>query len=845
MKSVSFLTLTLGVALVSPALHADQTQFTGTFNASGIRLGGGCNTPGPFTINGALSAVVQPSLSSLASSGGSASGVYVFSNFTASGCSGGDSPGGGPLSVTVAAGGATTMVLAIPDPTSPCTLTLRGTTTSVSGDAISCIEKVSSGSAPVTLTAQGTTNLSSTLRVSPAALQFTAIAGGGAPPPQILNLLSDAVFQTNITGQWTLMANDRNGPQTFQATFIQTGGNFSGALIDSVSAKVQPITGTAVGSTLTFTVNGDKGDLVVGSGTFNANVTMASGSYMDYSTSRPPDSGTFTLTRSGSGLTPASTLNWTAQAAVVSGAGWLNVQPASGSIAAASGAPSTAAVSVQTSGLAAGQYSGSIAVSAPGAGNSPVAVSVHLTVLAAATPALAMARPQGLIFVASPASPPSQTVQISTVSPAAAQITIFASTIGAAGWLTVDKTSASLGSAAPVTLAVSAATTGLAAGVYRGQVTIAVSSGTTLNVPVVLVVPATSASALSRSSAQAGCTASTLLAVDRTLGTGFQTSASWPTTLEALVVDDCGIFASSALVVATFSNGDSPVALQFVGNGIYQGTWKPALTATSITVTITATQGTLKAATVTLNGLVSANPNVPLIFSGGMVSAASFTGATLPPGAIIAIYGNNLAQAGAGNLPLPTVLGGATFTAAGRDLPLFYTSGGQVNAQLPFELTAGTRVAVVAKTTAGGNSMLSVPEVVTVSPAAPGIFSASSNGKGQGIILDVQNRLLDGKQASATAGQTVVIYCTGLGAVSPAAPSGQASPLNPLSQTIGTPVVVIGGIAAQVAFSGLTPSLVGLYQVNAVVPAGVAGAAVPVTITQLGVTSNTVTMAIQ
>jgi uncharacterized protein (TIGR03437 family) len=48
------------------------------------------------------------------------------------------------------------------------------------------------------------------------------------------------------------------------------------------------------------------------------------------------------------------------------------------------------------------------------------------------------------------------------------------------------------------------------------------------------------------------------------------------------------------------------------------------------------------------------------------------------------------------------------------------------------------------------------------------------------------------------------------------------------------------------SFSGLAPSFVGLYQVNALVPAGVAsGNAVPVTITIGNVTSNTVTIPVQ
>ena len=62
-----------------------------------------------------------------------------------------------------------------------------------------------------------------------------------------------------------------------------------------------------------------------------------------------------------------------------------------------------------------------------------------------------------------------------------------------------------------------------------------------------------------------------------------------------------------------------------------------------------------------------------------------------------------------------------------------------------------------------------------------------------------------------------------------------------------TPVTAtIGGVNASVSFAGLAPGFVGLYQVNAVVPEGVvAGPAVPVVITQDGIASNTVTIAVE
>ena len=48
--------------------------------------------------------------------------------------------------------------------------------------------------------------------------------------------------------------------------------------------------------------------------------------------------------------------------------------------------------------------------------------------------------------------------------------------------------------------------------------------------------------------------------------------------------------------------------------------------------------------------------------------------------------------------------------------------------------------------------------------------------------------------------------------------SGEPSPGPPLASTMATPTVSIGGMPAQVIFSGMTPGVVGLYQVNVIVP---------------------------
>ncbi len=81
-------------------------------------------------------------------------------------------------------------------------------------------------------------------------------------------------------------------------------------------------------------------------------------------------------------------------------------------------------------------------------------------------------------------------------------------------------------------------------------------------------------------------------------------------------------------------------------------------------------------------------------------------------------------------------------------------------------------------------------------------------------------RVALGARRPAAAGTYLSIYCTGLGSVSNQPATGTAAPASPLAVTTTTPTVTIGGVAAQVSFSGLTPGTVGLYQVNVQVPVG-------------------------
>ena len=236
----------------------------------------------------------------------------------------------------------------------------------------------------------------------------------------------------------------------------------------------------------------------------------------------------------------------------------------------------------------------------------------------------------------------------------------------------------------------------------------------------------------------------------------------------------------------------------------------------------------------------------PSINPGGVVNAASSAaGSPITPGSIATVFGSFLLSSlsQASGSPLPTNLGGLSLQfGGGLQAPLFAVSSGQVNFQVPWEL-AGQRQTALSATV---NGQIGVPQVVNLAPFAPGIFAMSSQGTGQGAVLDSSYRLVDASNP-ATAGSTVIqVYCTGLGAVTNQPPTGSPAPGGPLAYTTAIPTVTVGGAQATVLFSGLAPGSVGEYQVDALVPAGSPkGASVPVVIAIGGSVSNTVTIAVQ
>ena len=274
----------------------------------------------------------------------------------------------------------------------------------------------------------------------------------------------------------------------------------------------------------------------------------------------------------------------------------------------------------------------------------------------------------------------------------------------------------------------------------------------------------------------------------------------------------------------------------------------------STVLTLPNTTGTVQVVAamgnVSVTFTATAIPNIPRpsLLAGAVVNGATFgSGAPLAPGSIVSIFGRNLAESNAfaGSVPLPTSLQTTRVllsTSSGEvELPLFFVSPQQVNALLPYDMAAGVYRLSVEVESVRGNAV-----EVPIASVAPGIFTMSASGRGEGIALKE-----DGSPVSAAnpalRGSVVTLFLTGLGAVDPPLNAGEpGASEEPLNRTVQTPRLFFDLFEAEVLYSGLAPGFPGLYQVNVRVPARVSPASnIPVSLTIGGVAGNRVTVAVQ
>lgn len=253
------------------------------------------------------------------------------------------------------------------------------------------------------------------------------------------------------------------------------------------------------------------------------------------------------------------------------------------------------------------------------------------------------------------------------------------------------------------------------------------------------------------------------------------------------------------------------------------------------------------AADYVLTPVSTTNANVPTIQS---VANAASGDATAESGSWITITGTNFAQSSTTwdnsiiTNVFPTTLGGVTVAIDGRPAPISFVNQTQINALVPATNTLGNVSVVVSNANGSSQAAMAV-----LAPASPGMFTFPQN-QGRyiaGVVLDSGTSFeylapagsfgASTQSRAAKAGDSILLFGTGFGpTTTPLNPEMAASVAYPLAHTGGDitqPLaqITIGGQAAQLQFCGIISP--GVYQINAVVPAGVTSGDQPVKVTLL------------
>ncbi|MBI4873676.1 MAG: hypothetical protein HY822_03470 [Acidobacteria bacterium] len=229
---------------------------------------------------------------------------------------------------------------------------------------------------PVTLTV--TTGAS--LKAEPSAINFTQTQGGAAPAPQTISLTASGTAAVSFAASATTSA-------CGNWLTVEPPNSATPAQLRVTAAAVSVVAGTPCFGLITVVAPGAVNSPlqlpvtlnVVPQQTLAVNPASLNFNYQVGGTA--PSAMSLQV-----GSTPGTT-NFTFASATQSGGDWLSVTSSSGTT------PATLSVSVRTQVLSqAGSYTGSITLTSPGASNSPLAVSVTLTVTAGPVPRVTTVR---------------------------------------------------------------------------------------------------------------------------------------------------------------------------------------------------------------------------------------------------------------------------------------------------------------------------------------------------------------------------------------------------------------------------------------------------------------------
>jgi uncharacterized protein (TIGR03437 family) len=214
-----------------------------------------------------------------------------------------------------------------------------------------------------------------------------------------------------------------------------------------------------------------------------------------------------------------------------------------------------------------------------------------------------------------------------------------------------------------------------------------------------------------------------------------------------------------------------------------------------------------------------ARGQAPSYSAAGIVNAVGYTAGPFAPNSVVSIFGSNLAWdpglfTNTSASILPTQLDSVSVYVDYQPAPLLMVSQGQINFIIPSTEIPGNAIVVVERQGMTGpaitlNLASSAP---TLFPSTGGYVLAEDWNNGSALITT---------DAPAHAGDTIVLFVTGLGAVQVAQGVFDIPSLATSITNLAGLQVILNGTAVDpmyIKYAGLTPGCAGLYQINLLLP---------------------------
>jgi uncharacterized protein (TIGR03437 family) len=633
---------------------------------------------------------------------------------------------------------------------------------------------------------------------------WNAVAGGAQPTPQTFD-----VVLADLPAPFTIVPSTQSGGQWLSVSPQQgTTCNFDNcAAASKVVISVDPssLSPGVYNGSLTVTAQGFGTQPTVIPVVFNVFarppilLSLSSLNFGAQAANSPPLSGTVQITSN------AGPIAFSVSVTTQSGQAWLSASPANGTT------PATLTITANPAALPSPGDTGTVTVQGP---SNVQTVGVVLQ-LAPPQPNNVPVFPASLVFTGQTGQPKPAVQDVGI--PSTPGLAISTQTSDGGTWLSAAIESSQTGTFA----AVAVDQTGLAPGVYRGTVIVTPAASSALNpglIPVTFSVwavppPITvTPSALNLTTAVNGATISIATG---NISMPFDIATSGDSGLTI------GVQQASTAGYQGFSPAPTPTTAAIAAYATVPGVYHGQLT-------VTAPPGSSNTATVPITLTASAPAgSVPLAAS--VVNAASQAAGAVSPGEIVTIFGQGIgppAPAGFALGPdgkVATNLGGTQVSFGAILAPVLYASYTQVNVIVPYEISGATVTDVQLQ--CNGNTIPAGG--LPVAPSTPGIFTMNSTGQGAAAVLNEDNSL-NAASSAAARGSIIQIFATGDGETSPPGDTGSVTGTDTKAPKLLVGVT-IGGAPAAIIYAASAPDAVsGLFQVNAVVPPGIAaGAAVP------------------